>query len=358
MKVLDSSFLGNPLLAWLLTGGVAIVCLAAGLTLRAILRRRLHRHAGRSEAPAGMVHTALDGILSRTFAPFLLAVVLAAARFLLVLPARWEAFLLAAVIAALAAQAALWVHWVITAVTEELGRRAALQNPGSTSVISSLGLLGKSVLWLFVGILVLHNAGVNITALVAGLGIGGIAIAMALQNILADVFASISILLDKPYEVGDFIIVGDSMGTVERIGVKTTRLRSQGGEQLVFSNGELLKSRIRNFKRLTERRVEFTIGVAYPTPSSKVELISPMIREIIANIPRARLERIHFKEFGDSALNFEGAYAVADLSYAAFLDVQESINLEILRRFEEEEIELAHPTRTLYVAQGVAPVKW
>ncbi len=181
---------------------------------------------------------------------------------------------------------------------------------------------------------------------------------MALQNILADVFASISILLDKPYEVGDFIIVGDSMGTVERIGVKTTRLRSQGGEQLVFSNGELLKSRIRNFKRLTERRVEFTIGVAYPTPSSKVELISPMIREIIANIPRARLERIHFKEFGDSALNFEGAYAVADLSYAAFLDVQESINLEILRRFEEEEIELAHPTRTLYVAQGVAPVKW
>jgi small-conductance mechanosensitive channel len=204
----------------------------------------------------------------------------------------------------------------------------------------------------------LTNAGVNISALVAGLGIGGIAVALALQNILADVFASVSIILDKPYQVGDFIVVGDAMGTVERIGIKTTRVRSHGGEELVFSNGDLLKSRIRNFRRISERRVELTIGVPFDTPHAKAERIAPLLREIIGGNELVRLERAHFKEFDESSLTFECVYFVKESDYELYLGIQESINLEILRRFQEEDIALAHPSRTLYVAQGVAPVRW
>ena len=228
----------------------------------------------------------------------------------------------------------------------------------SLTMIRTLGLLGKVALWTVMVLLALHNVGVNVTALVAGLGIGGIAVALALQNILADVFSSIAIILDKPYQVGDFIAVGDSMGTVERIGLKTTRIRSLSGEQLVFSNSELLKSRIRNFRRMAERRVEFAIGVPYNTPVEKVERVSTILREIISETPNVRLERATFKEFGESSLTVECVYFVKDIGYSLYLGVQERINLEILRRLQEEGIEPAHPNRTLYVAQGVAAVRW
>src|SRR6185436_17106275 len=176
-----------------------------------------------------------------------------------------------------------WLHAALTFAVDRGEARAAQRDPGSTTMVRTLGLLGKVALWTVMVLLALHNTGVNVTALVAGMGIGGIAVALALQNILADVFSSIAIILDKPYQVGDFIAVGDSMGTVERIGLKTTRIRSLTGEQLVFSNSELLKSRIRNFKRMSERRVEFTIGVAFNTPYAKVELVPAILREVISN---------------------------------------------------------------------------
>jgi len=206
-------------------------------------------------------------------------------------------------------------------------------------------------LWSTLLILALDNFGVNVTALVAGLGVGGIAVALAAQNVLGDLFASISILLDKPFVLGDFVIVGDFMGTVERIGIKTTRLRSLGGEELVFSNSDLLQSRLRNFKRMYERRVLFSVGVVYQTDIATVEKIPGVLRECVETQKDVRFDRAHFKSYGDFALNFEIVYYVQSPDYNRFMDVQQAINLAIGKRFAEDKIEFAYPTQTVFVAK-------
>jgi small-conductance mechanosensitive channel len=209
--------------------------------------------------------------------------------------------------------------------------------------------VARLAVWSLVLLLALDNLGFNITALLAGMGIGGIAVALAAQNILGDLFASLSIVLDKPFVVGDFIVVGEQLGTVEYIGLKTTRIRSLGGEQIVFSNTDLLGSRIRNYKRMQERRVVFGFGVVYQTPHEKLQTIPGMVREIIGKLDRARFDRAHFKEYGDSSLNFEVVYYVLSADYNVYMDIQQAINLELFRRFQEDGIDFAYPTRTLYV---------
>ncbi|MBW2550586.1 MAG: mechanosensitive ion channel family protein, partial [Deltaproteobacteria bacterium] len=185
--------------------------------------------------------------------------------------------------------------------------------------------------------------------LVAGLGIGGIAIALAVQNVLSDLFASLSIVLDKPFIPGDFVVVGDMAGSVEHIGIKTTRIRSISGEQLIFSNADLLGSRIRNFGRMRERRVVFSLGVTYQTPADKLEGIPGMIRESIEAQDQVRFDRSHFASYGDSALNFETVYYVGSSDYATHMDILQAVNLAIYRKFASEGIEFAYPTQTLFV---------
>jgi small-conductance mechanosensitive channel len=354
MKSLTTLVFGNPVWAWMTAALVAAVSVSAAAIVKRLLQKRIER---RPEEPS-LGRRAILTVAARTSLLLVFGVSLWAAGLLLTLPDKWERILRAIAILSLAVQGALWVHALIALAAEEGELRVSRRDPGSTTTVRTLGLLCKSALWTLLVLLALHNAGIDITALVAGLGIGGIAVALALQNILADVFASVSIMLDRPYQVGDFIVVGDSMGTVERIGIKTTRVRSLSGEQLVFSNSELLKSRIRNFKRMSERRVEFSIGVAYSTPYSKVELVPSLLREVISGNDQVRLERANFKEFGEASLTFECVYFVKEWSYTLYIGIQESINLGILRRFQEEEIEFAHPSRTLYIAQGVAPVRW
>jgi small-conductance mechanosensitive channel len=198
----------------------------------------------------------------------------------------------------------------------------------------------------------LDNLGVDITALVAGLGVGGIAVGLALQDVLKDTFAALSIILDKPFELGDFVVVDDLAGNVEHIGIKTTRVRSLSGEQLVFGNGDLLSSRIRNFKRLVERRGLFTFGVLYSTPADTLERIPEMVREIVDGLETTRFDRAHFKAFGDSSMDFEVVYYVLDAEYLTFMDLQQAINLALVRRFADEGIEFAYPTRTLFLEPG------
>jgi small-conductance mechanosensitive channel len=350
MKWLTAPYFGNPLWSWLTAALVAAAAISGAALLRHALRKRLKRE--------GLARAAILQLADSTSLLLVFAFSLSSAALMLSLPEKAERTLKTAAIVALAVQAALWIHGLIALISHQGEERAAERDPGSVTMIRTLGLLGKAVLWVVMVLVALHNSGVNITALVAGMGIGGIAVALALQNILADVFASVSIILDKPYQVGDFIVVGDSMGTVERIGIKTTRVRSLSGEQLVFANGELLKARIRNFKRMSERRVEFAIGVPFGTPHAKAERIPPLLREIIESNDQVRLERAHFKEFGESSLTFECVYFVKAFDYALYLGIQESINLEILRRFQEEEIEFAHPSRSFFPAQGVAPVRW
>jgi small-conductance mechanosensitive channel len=185
--------------------------------------------------------------------------------------------------------------------------------------------------------------------MIAGLGVGGVAVALAVQSILGDLFASLSIVIDKPFVIGDFVIVDEYMGTIEHVGLKTTRIRSLGGEQIVFSNSDLLKTRIRNYKRMRERRVLFGFGVLYQTPIDVVEKIPDLMRAIVEARKNVRFERAHFKAFGESSLDFEVVYWMLDPDYNLYMDVQQAINLEMLRVFEREGIGFAYPTRTLVI---------
>lgn len=228
---------------------------------------------------------------------------------------------------------------------------------GAVTALNTVGFLLRMVLWITLLLIALDNFGVNVTTLIAGLGIGGIAVALAVQNVLSDLFASVSIVLDKPFVIGDFIIVGDLLGTVEYVGVKTTRVRSLSGEQLIFSNADLLNSRIRNFKRMHERRVVFSIGIVYQTPIEKIKSIPVMIRNIIEDQDLVRFDRAHFKEYGAYSLNFEIVYWIKDPDYNFYMDTQQAINLSIFKLFKETDIEFAYPTQTFFVEPTQEQIK-
>lgn len=268
--------------------------------------------------------------------------------------ARQEKWLQYAWIAVLLVQVALWGNRVIVVAVSRTFEQQRATNPGAATHVSLVGMVARIFLWTVATLILLDNFGVNISALVASLGIGGIAVALAAQNILGDLFSSVSIALDKPFTLGDFIIVGDFMGTVENVGMKTTRLRSLGGEQIIISNTELLKNKIRNYKRMQERRIQFEFGIAYETATAVVEQLPQVIREIIVTNPSAaRFDRAHFKGFGDSALLFEVVYYVLSPDYNQYMDIQQAINLALLRQLSERGVEFAYPTRTLRI---VAPI--
>ncbi|MBU0597676.1 mechanosensitive ion channel family protein [Patescibacteria group bacterium] len=227
-------------------------------------------------------------------------------------------------------------------IEEEEGR-------GTKSALGAIKIIAKVIIWVLGLLLLLSNLGINITSLVAGLGIGGVAVALALQNILGDLFSSFAIHFDKPFIPGDFVVVGDKQGTVEKIGIKSTRIRALQGEEIVISNQELTSAQIHNFKKMKERKIVFSIGTTYETPTKKLKIIPYMITKIFNDISDARLDRVHFKEFEDSSLNFEIAYYVEAPEYAKYLDIQQEINFKIREGFENESIEMAYPTQTLYV---------
>ncbi len=205
------------------------------------------------------------------------------------------------------------------------------------------------LIWSIALIFLLDNLGVKISAVVAGLGIGGIAVALAAQAFLGDLFSYFAIFFDKPFEIGDFIIVGDKLGAVEHIGIKTTRVRALGGEQLVFSNHDLTNSRIHNYKKMEKRRVVFKLGVIYQTSSQKLKLIPKIVKDIIEKQEDATFDRAHFASYGDFSLNFEFVYYVTGADYNKYMDIQQEINLTIFEEFEKAEIEFAYPTQTVFV---------
>ncbi|MFQ5901109.1 MAG: mechanosensitive ion channel family protein [Thermodesulfobacteriota bacterium] len=218
-----------------------------------------------------------------------------------------------------------------------------------TSIIKVLNRILKGVVWAVAIIVLLQNLGYNVSGLVAGLGIGGLAVAIALQNVLSDIFASFSIYFDKPFKVGDFIIVGDDLGVVKKIGVKSTRLQSLWGQEIVVSNRELTTTRINNYKKMEKRRIHFTFGVVYDTSTEKLKKILKIVKDIFDKIELADLDRVHFKEFGDFSLNFEVAYYVDTGDYTKYMDIHQEINFGLKERFEKEGIEFAYPTQTVFV---------
>lgn len=209
----------------------------------------------------------------------------------------------------------------------------------------------KFIIWALAVIFYLDNLGFKISTVIAGLGIGGVAIALAAQAVLKDLFSYFSIIFDRPFEVGDFVIVGDLLGTVENIGIKTTRIRSLGGEQLVFSNSDLTDSRLRNYKRMQKRRVVFSLGTTYDTPLSKLKEIPAIIEKIIKGVEGATLDRAHFFSYGDFSLIFEVVYYVLSGDYNKYMDIQQEINFGIKNEFEKKKIEFAFPTQTVHLAK-------
>jgi small-conductance mechanosensitive channel len=191
--------------------------------------------------------------------------------------------------------------------------------------------------------------GYNVNSLIAGLGIGGIAVALAVQNILGDLFSSFTLLLDKPFQVGDYIVIGADSGTVERIGMKTTRIKSLQGEELIVPNAELTGTRIQNFKKMTKRRVVFLIGITYETPHDKIKKVNDIVASIVNKSEHAELDRVHFKEFGDFSLNFEVVFYVNSSVYAVYMDTRQEINFALKEKFDKEGISFAYPTQTLFV---------
>ena len=222
-------------------------------------------------------------------------------------------------------------------------------DPNATNASHMVALLARIALWAFGGIFVLSNLGVEVTSLIAGLGIGGIAVAFALQGILSDLFSSFSIYFDKPFRIGDFIVVGEDSGTVEKIGIKSTRIRTLQGEELVISNAELTTARVQNYKKMEKRRVVLNLGVTYETPAEKVKAIPELVETEIKKVADVSFDRAHFASYGDSALIFEVVYHVETSNFNVHMDRQQEINYGIMDSFTKEGIEFAYPTQTLYV---------
>lgn len=216
-------------------------------------------------------------------------------------------------------------------------------------MIRMLGNIVKWIIWIVAVLMILSNIGIDITSLVAGLGIGGIAIALALQNVLSDLFSSFSIYFDKPFKVGDYIVTGTHSGTVEKIGIKTTRIRAVQGEEIVISNQELTSARVQNFKKMVERRIVSTVGVTYETPSKKFDKVPSLIKEAIEKEKNVRFDRVFFTTFADSSLVFEYVYYTLSSDYGEYLESQQNINFEIKKKFEKEGVDFAYPTQTVFV---------
>lgn len=341
---LSQKWLGNSLEAWAYALALAVsINVVVGLVKWVIVTRG----AKLAARTTSNFDDALVSIASRTKQILIFGVTLMIGTRYLELSDQIDQTLMAIATVAGFMQFGLWLSGAMSFWVEAY-RKKNSEGEAATS-LSAIYFMGRMVLWAIVLMLMLGNLGVDVTALVAGLGVGGIAIALAAQNILGDLFASLSIVIDKPFVIGDTILVDTYFGTVEHVGLKTTRLRSVTGEQIICSNSDLLQTRIRNFRRMEERRMLFAFGVTYQTPSAQLEKIPSMVEEMIGAVPNARFNRAHFRGFGASSLDFEVVYWMTEPDYALGLDVQQSINLAIFKRFEEEGIEFAYPTQTLFV---------
>lgn len=355
--LLDTMILGNSVEQWLLASLAAVLALGGVMLARRVLHGRARALAERR--PSGIFGLIPRLVLKTSSLVAVAAAVLAGSMWLAV-GERGERLVQGVVVAVMALQAVLWGRMLIEFGLEEFLRRraaaAGLPEPDGPTVASAgiIRVIALGLLYTGAVLLALDNFGVNVTAMIAGLGVGGIAVALAVQNILGDLFASLSIVLDKPFVVGDFIIVGDKLGTVERIGLKTTRLRALSGEQLVFSNSDLLSSRVQNFKRMAERRVVFGINIALGTPPEALEEVQRMLKEAVNRVEGVRLDRAHFKGFGAYALEFEIVYYVLSSDYRVYMDKQQEICLYIYRRLGEMSVRLALPAQTVFIAEAAA----
>ena len=331
---------GVPIADWIEAAIVAGSVWAALWALRGLIGSRYNRHA--VDHPSVPVRVIAD-LVGHTRQFLFLAIALYAAEETLVLPAKLQHAVAKTALMLVLLQAGVWARRALRFYLQikERERGADRSFAGSLDIISFIATL---LIWSLLILVALDNLGVNITALLAGLGVGGVAVALALQNVLGDLFASLSIALDKPFVVGDTLTIDTYTGVVEHIGIKTTRLRSDAGEQIILSNADVLKSRVRNFGRATELRALTTLRVAYDTPPEKLREIPKLLERIGTEQPNARFERCHLKTMGEWSLQFELSYFRRDPDSHPLLDLQHAVNCRIIEEFRTQGVEFALPT--------------
>jgi len=335
VDVLERPILGNCVWAW----GVAILAvLAAFVVIRAVVKALTRRLSARAERQGSRVLRFLSEVLGRTSSlTILLASVIAGAQ-LLTLPPHIATFLRSLLVVAALLQGGLWATLLLE---KWLEYKMSTQKEGARSTaVTLLSFAGKLLLWGFIALMSLENLGIDVTALIAGLGVGGIAVALATQTLLGDLLGSVVIAVDKPFEVGDLIIVGDLSGTVESIGLKTTRVRSIYGEQIIFSNADLIGSRIRNYKRMSERRVVLPLEVSPKTPVEKLEALPGVVKEEVSRFQDIRFDRAYFQKFIGAAHGWEVVFYVLSADINLHMDRQHDVNLALHKRFLKEGIEV------------------
>lgn len=348
----SSIYFGNSARAWLIAGlVVAIIYFALAITRR-VLVSRLGALAKRTETD---VDDAIVDLIKNTRAFFIAAIAVGTALRGLEVHPKIAGPLSALLQVLVLVQIGLWISGLIAFLVDRaLTKRRETADRIGIAAVRAIGITIKVVAWIIIAILAVQFVFEKpVTALVTGLGVGGIAIALAVQNILGDLLAAVAIVFDRPFDVGDTIAVDSLVGTVEQIGLKTTRLRSVTGEQLILGNGELLKSKLRNYKRMYERRALFNLDITFDTPPNVIEQIPAMMKQIIGAQQSVRFERSHFAGFEESALRIETVYFVLDPDYKLFMDVQQAVNLEVLRRFAAEGIKFAFPTSTVHWNQAL-----
>ncbi|MEZ4357833.1 MAG: mechanosensitive ion channel family protein [Eubacteriales bacterium] len=343
-EFINIEFLNNTILKYLIFFGCFIVGILVICVIKHIVLKRLLKLAEKTDK---MAYDAFIKGIKRYFIPLLYFADFYLSIKILYINATLQKIIDVVTLAFVMFFAAVFVSEILIFIVRKYWSKK--YGKEDKAAIKWTQFIIKVIVWVAALMLFLDNIGVQITALVAGLGVGGIAVAFALQAILEDLFSFVTIFLDKPFEIDDFIVVDDLMGNVEHIGIKTTRVRSLRGEQLVFSNKDLTNSRVQNFKKMEKRRVLFKFGVTYDTPLEKLKEIPELIKNIITNVDYCEFSRTHFYEYADFSLNFENVYYVLNQDYDIYMDVQQEINFRIKEEFDKRNIEFAFPTQTLYV---------
>lgn len=352
MDTLNENFiLGNSLKDWLVAISIIAGLLIILRIIRTVVLARLKKWTGKTETK---VDDLLILAIEKHVLPFFYLLVVYIGVSYLSFDKKAEsvikiAFLTASTFFIIRLITALISHSITSYVGSKYEDDKKKQSRGIIIILNV-------IVWIVGIIFLIDNLGYDITTLIAGLGIGGIAIALAAQVILKDLFSYFVIFFDKPFELGDFITVDDKSGTVEYVGIKTTRIRALGGEQLVMSNTDLTDSRVQNYKRMEQRRVVFKLNVSYKTSSEKLKQIPVMVKEIIQSQNLTRFDRGHFFSFADSSLIFEFVYFVLSADYNKYMDIQQEINTKIFDSFNKEQIEFAYPTQYIYLESSSTKV--
>lgn len=346
---LHDRWMGASYLQWLVATVIVFGATPLMILARSLLARRLRTLASRSTTD---LDDFLVTLVERTRGWFFALVALRMATLIFDLPTRWDVRAQVMLVGGGMVQGGLWAAALVRYLVDHRFARH-MRTDGQVIPVAQtlLRFAGLVIVWSIVLLAVLSSLGIDITALVAGLGVGGVAVALAVQTLLGDVLASISIAMDKPFVPGDYIAVGQDQGTVRRISLRSTVLGGLGGEEIVLANSDLLSSRINNFTRMVERRVSFSVGVQYDTSQEQLEALPGLLRAAVEAQDKVRFDRATLTKLADSALQYDIVYWVLSPEYGVYAQIHQAVLFTLIRTMRAAGYEFAFPSRTLYIAQ-------